>query len=156
MPAIGVGALLIPTRKALPPARLKEAPVARLAPEAEDWLVKRRSLLPKAAGRSVDLVANALHGIAPALARLPDNSAEAAEARRLIGEHLPRLVDAWLAIPPAHRTAETEAEVSRALGVVGEAVSDLSARLAAGSLDALKVEGRFLESRYSEKGPQSR
>ena len=156
VPAIGAGVLMLPTRRAAKPDRLAEAPLARLAPEAEDWLLRRRAELPRATGSAIDAILTRLNELAPQLAALPAAAPEAGEARRLIGEHLPRLVDAWLAVPPSQRAAtpDVEKQFVGGMRIVADELGRLSAGLAQGKLTDLAVEGRFLETRYKEgEGP---
>lgn len=154
LPAIGAGVMLLPTRRgAAKPAELARVPLARLAPEAEDWLLRRRPELPRAAGPPVDAILTRLHELAPQLAGIADASPEAGEARRLIGEHLPRLVDAWIAVPASQRAAtrEVETQLVGGLRIVADELGRLSGGLAAGKLRDLAVEGRFLETRYRDQ-----
>lgn len=156
VPAIGAGVLMLPTRRGTNPDRLGRTPLPRLAPEAEDWLLRRRPELPRAACAAADAILARLHELAPQLATLPPTSPEAGEAQRLIGEHLPRLVDAWIAVPPSQRAAnpEVEAQFVGGLRIVAGELGRISSDLARGRLSDLAVEGRFLEARYKEgEGP---
>jgi hypothetical protein len=155
LPAIFGGVMLLPTRKGVDPARLGQTPLDRLAPVAEEWLLKRRTTLPRPAQRQADQVLARLHDLGPQLATLAANSVEAAEARRIIGESLPRLVDSWAAVPPAARAqdAGVDQALENGLGSLAAALADLSVRLASGRVKDLAVESRYLESRYREAGP---
>lgn len=155
LPAIFGGVMLLPTRRGTDPTRLAQTPLDRIAPVAEDWLLKRRTLLPKAAQRQADQVLARLHDLTPQLTTLAANSVEAAEARRIIGESLPRLVDSWAAVPPAARAQDpgVDQALETGLGSLAAALADLSRRLASGRVKDLAVESRYLESRYRESGP---
>lgn len=150
LPAIGAGVMLLPTRRAIAPAKMAQAPLARLAPEAEDWLVRRRPDLPRAACGPADAIVTRLHELAPQLAQLKDGDPEAGEARRLIGQHLPRLLDAWAAVPLSARAGDAEAQLAGGLKLVAEELGRLTSGLAKAKLDDLAVEGRFLEARYRD------
>lgn len=155
LPALFGGVMLLPTRRGADPERLAQAPLDRLAPSAEEWLLKRRGGLPPAAQRQADQVLARLHDLTPQLATLAPNSVEAAEARRIIGESLRRLVDSWAAVPPAARAQDSGVDRALETGLASLAVAmgDLSRRLASGRVKDLAVESRYLESRYREGGP---
>jgi hypothetical protein len=155
LPAIFGGVMLIPTRRGADPERMAQTPLPQLAPAAEDWLLKRRGGLPKPAQRQADQVLARLHDLTPQLATLAPNGVEAAEARRIIGESLPRLVDSWAAVPPAARAQDpgVDRAVETGLASLAAALADLSRRLASGKVKDLAVESRYLESRYREAGP---
>jgi hypothetical protein len=131
---------------------LARAPLPALPPRVEEWLDSKRPALPAPARSEVDRILLELDGLAPQLAKIPVGSREAADARRLMAEHLPRLIDSYEAVPPRLRRSGREADrqLTEGLRVVGEELSRLGARLASGSLDALEIEGRFLESRYRD------
>lgn len=150
VPAAGAIGALLPTRRAPEPARFTETPLARLASDAEEWLSRRRRDLPRAACAPADQVAGRLSEIQPGLAARAPGDADAVEARRLIADHLPRLVNAYLAVPTAHRAPEVERELVDGLGIIAGELARLSQSLAADKLVALKIEGRFLEARYKE------
>ena len=77
---------------------------------------------------------------------------EADDARRLIGDHLPRLVRSYAEVPASHRaTPEATAHLREGLQVVGSEIERLTTDIARERLRALETEGRFLESRYGGK-----
>jgi len=147
-----LGLMMLPTRREVTAPRFAELPIGRLGAEAEDWLVRRRPLLPRAAGPMIDRIAARLHEIAPQLATLNAGDANAVDAKRLLSEHLPRLVDAYLAVPPSARVGEPEAQLTSGLGIVGGELDRIGAALAAAKVQDLAIEGRFLESRYRNEG----
>ncbi|MFQ3596217.1 MAG: hypothetical protein SNJ63_08895 [Sphingomonadaceae bacterium] len=131
---------------------LAKAALPALPPRLEEWLDSKRPSLPAPARNEVDRILLELDSLAPQLGKLPAGSREAADARRLMAEHLPRLVDSYEAVPARVRLADREADrqLIDGLRVVGDELERLSHRLASGSLDALEIEGRFLESRYRD------
>lgn len=150
--AVGAAALFIPTRRAKPSAKLATLPPAEAVAQAESWLAARRSRLPSRAGRPLDAVCAGLHTVGSQLARAAAGDAAALDAQRLAAVHLPRLVDSYLAVPEPHRPAgsEVERELIDGLKVIGDELGRLSRTLAAEQVDAVKIEGRFLEQRYGE------
>jgi hypothetical protein len=93
-----------------------------------------------------------LDRLAPELERMDPATPEADEARRLLSDHLPRLVKSYAEVPVTHRTsAEAQAHFRDGLKVVGGEIDRLTSDLARERLKALETEGRFLESRYGAK-----
>lgn len=121
-----------------------------LPPRVEEWLDSKRPALPAPARSEVDRILLQLDSLAPQLARVPATSPDAMDARRLMAEHLPRLVDSYEAVPARVRSRDREADrqLTDGLRLVGEELERLNLRLASERLDALEIEGRFLESRY--------
>ena len=90
-----------------------------------------------------------LDRLSPELAKLNPASPMADEARRLIGDHLPRLVRTYSEVPVTHRaTPEATQRLREGLKVVSNEIVRMTDSIARDSLDALEVEGKFLESRY--------
>jgi hypothetical protein len=138
-----------PTLEALP-----QSDLAQLPAQIEDWLDVQRRALPAPAAREVDRIMVQLDQLAPQLAKLDPGSAMAEDARRLMSDHLPRLVRSYADVPAQHRAGtEATARFREGLRVVGEEIDRMTTTIARDSLDALEVEGRFLEQRYQ---PQKR
>jgi uncharacterized integral membrane protein len=149
--------MMFPTRAGrAPPAPTPEAvaqvPLPTLAEKCETWLLDRCEELPRAALPAADLILGRLRHLQPALADIPAASPLHGEVRRLVGGHLPRLVDAYLALPPEAR--DTRSENSRRLAEGLDAVAEEMNRLC-GEIDgcratSFEIEHRFIESRYRE------
>jgi hypothetical protein len=77
----------------------------------------------------------------------------ALEIRRLVGEHLPEMVDSYRRIP-AHLRSEKRAgssadeQLTDSLGKISEEIDSVTRQLAEGSLDNLAIKNRYLEYRY--------
>jgi hypothetical protein len=131
---------------------LPQAPLAALPQQVEGWLEAQRPALPAPAAREVDRIMAQLDRLAPELERMNPETPEADEARRLLSDHLPRLVKSYAEVPVTHRTsAEAQAHFRDGLKVVGTEIDRLTSDLARERLKALETEGRFLESRYGPK-----
>lgn len=128
--------------------------VEALAPRLDSWLDARRPALPAAARAEVDRILLQLDGLAPELRQLAPDRPELLEARRLMADHLPRLMETWEAIPAPVRQRDPDAKkhLRDGLRLVGDELARLNAALGAERLEALEVEGRFLESRYRKPG----
>lgn len=141
------------SRRAAPKLeKLPEAPLSQLPLHVEGWLEAQRPALPAPAAREVDRIMAQLDRLAPELQRMDPATPEADEARRLLSDHLPRLVKSYAEVPVTHRTsAEAQAHFRDGLKVVGGEIDRLTSDLARERLKALETEGRFLESRYGAK-----
>lgn len=153
--ALGVGGWFLLRRPAaeLPtPRAAKNIDLAALPRRVEDWLERQRRGLPPRASRLVDEILLRLEVLGEQLAAVPSGQPIAGAARRLIGEHLPRLVDTYLKVAPAYRTvgSESEQQLLEGLATISDELRRLSEQLVKGDLDALAVEGKFLEQRYKE------
>ena len=149
--AAALGAALLPARRKLPPTpKMAELPPARLGPVAREWFDLRRTAFPRAAAPATQRILDRLAALGPLLGALGPGDATLLEARRLLADHLPRLVDAWTAVPAAARAENLEVDASLAsgLGVVADELDRIWAALTQDTLRDLAVEGRFLESRY--------
>ena len=135
-----------PTLEALPQVALPALPG-----QVEHWLEGQRLALPAPAARDVVRIMAQLNQLAPQLKTLEPASPLAEDARRLIGDHLPRLVRTYAEVPARERgSAEATGHLREGLKVVGAEIDRISTTIARESLSALEVEGRFLESRYKD------
>jgi len=96
---LGFGSLFRPSRRRASEGDFSQAELAELPGDAEDWLLGRRDGLPLDCRASLDRIFRRLGDLQPHLATLAPNSSAAWEARRLLGDHLPRLILAYEAIP---------------------------------------------------------
>src|SRR5690606_37060290 len=79
-----------------------------LAARAAHVLSTRRDDLPAPALPATDAIVFRLRELAPLLGPLAPDAPLAGESRRLISEHLPRLVDAYFELPPRARGRRSE------------------------------------------------
>jgi hypothetical protein len=131
------------------PARLESA-----AAETEEWLLARCHELPRAALRSVDAILAHLAELQPNLAALPPDAPLEGEARRLICQHLPRLVDTYLSLPPAARGPDSEnsERLTESLGIVAGELERLSGEISRDGHLSFDTQHRFIETRYKDRG----
>ena len=111
--------------------------------------------LPRAALPAADQILARLSQLQPHLADLPANEPIAGEARRLIGGHLPRLVDSYLALPPNERGAASEnsRRIAESLDIVADELAEICRNLDECRDDrASQTEHRFIETRYRAGG----
>ncbi len=152
-------AILMTGRSAEPtPERLATSDLAQLPQQTEMWLDKQRPALPAPAQRQLDQLTLSLEAIAPQLAALDPKLPEAIEVRRLIGDELPELVRGYQRVPPSLRREplnggpSPDRQLVDGLGTIGEEITRMNARLAAGDLKALATQNRFLEIKYRGDG----
>lgn len=144
-----------PARRPVPPYREdmpNQAVVRRLA----TMLDRHRSQLPPGAGSRVDAIGTHLPLIESRLSGLDPLDPLAQDARRLMGEHLPELIERYERVPPRYRRERDADGVSvdqrlvSGLDAARAAIDDLGRRLAEQDVSAFETQGRFLESRYRE------
>lgn len=129
---------------------LQRMPLATLADRCGGYLADRASDLPRAALPAADQILARLGQLQPHLADLPANEPIAGEARRLIGGHLPRLIDSWLALPPDERGAASEnsRRITESLDIVADELAEICRNLDASRTTEFATEHRFIETRY--------
>lgn len=151
--AAATAALVWPSRRPEGGAALTMVGLGTLTSEAEDWLLRQRPQLPSKASPAIDMILTHLHDLQPHLAALAPNDPLAGEARRLIGEHLPRLIDSYLGVPAA--TRESNPELARrlidGLAIVASELTRLCHDVGRDRLLSFETQERFLETRYGKK-----
>jgi hypothetical protein len=147
---LAVGSLFRPIRRRGAEGDFSKAELAELPGDAEDWLLARREGLPFDCRAQLDRIFQRLGDLQPHLASLAPHSTPAWEARRLLGDHLPRLILAYDAIPGSAREEQPEvrARLRAGLETVAEALDQLCREVCRHPLMTFETQGRFLESRY--------
>lgn len=137
---------------------LQRMPLGTLADRCGEYLADRAPDLPRAALPAADQILARLSQLQPHLADLPANEPIAGEARRLIGGHLPRLIDTYLALPPDERGAASEnsRRISESLDIVADELADICRNLDECREADFATEHRFIETRYRPEGDLSR
>jgi hypothetical protein len=147
---IAAAALALPVRRRSADGDFSRAELAELPGDAEDWLLARREALPLGSGPLLDRIFRRLGDLQPHLATLEPHSSSAWEARRLLGDHLPRLVLAYEAMPPSGRKEDpaVEARLCRGLATIADALDSLCGEICRDPLMTFETQGRFIEARY--------
>ncbi len=152
---LGVGALAlrvprlsVPLREALPKGNL-----TAMIGNVELWLEAQRPSLPAPAIGLIDQIGAQLDGLGVQIARLGDDAPASDEVRRLVGEHLPELVNAYTSIPATLRRepragASPDDQLTASLTHISGEIDGLTRRLADGALDRLAIQSRYLDSKY--------
>lgn len=138
-----------------------EAPAAAtdlvaLPSRTEDWLDRQRAALPAPAQRPLDAIALQLEALGSQLEGIDPRESAAIEVRRLVGDELPALVRNYQKVPQSLRRtprdggASPDRQLVDGLGLIGEEIARMNRQLAAGDLDALATQGRYLELKYRD------
>ena len=124
----------------------------------DSFLHRQRAALPPPAARRVDAISQQLPLLESRLNEVDLLDPLAQDARRLMGKHLPELIERYEKIPAAYR-AERDGEgktvderLVAGLDAAREALDDIGARLAHSDREAFETQGRFIESRYKDGG----
>lgn len=145
--------LFWPSRAAVEPSVTAEsAPLGDMAIRAADGLLDRCDELPGRAIGSADMIIGRLHELAPHLAALDPSDPAAGDARRLICQHLPRLVDTYLDLPLSMRSpgAESTTRFTESLAIVAQEFDSLLDRCCRDRQLGFETQHRFIETRYRD------
>ncbi|MEQ7874686.1 hypothetical protein ABDK56_11855 [Sphingomonas sp. ASV193] len=149
---LGLGKAKAPPAPTLTP----ELSNARLIDEFDSYLFRVRHALPAPAQAEVDAILARLPALKPAMDRLPPLDPSAQDARRLMGTHLPGLIDRYLRVPAERRAvgdggdASVDQRLAEALHAGREALGDVCDQIAAGDVAAFDTQGRFIKSKYGD------
>ncbi|HEY0628715.1 MAG TPA: hypothetical protein VGD23_05245 [Sphingomicrobium sp.] len=157
--AVGVAALLLfsGTRQIAAPNVTPDLPNGQMVQRFDSYLFRARRALPAPAQAELDRLSAQLPALRETLERVPDLDPNAQDARRLMSVHLPNLIDRYLHVPNTYRGqldgegVTVDARLVEALTAGRTALTDITEKLARNDLAAFETQGRFIQSRYSEK-----
>jgi len=124
--------------------------------QLDGLLVRERSALPAPAARRVDAISARLPMLESRLAEVDVLDPLAQDARRLMGKHLPDLIERYERVPAAYRHERdgegmtVDERLVASLEAAREALDDIGAKLAKSDRDAFETQGRFIETRYKD------
>ena len=155
---VGILLMFQPTRQARRmehEARLtpQTLPLPELAARAEEGLLDRCDELPGRALPAADRIMANLREMQPHLYDFgPGDEELAGEIRRLAGQHLPQLIDSYLALPEQSRASGSESSrrVTESLGIVADEMDHLLERCCRERQSDFDTHSRFIETRYRE------
>ena len=134
----------------------EDMPNKAVVQRLDTLLVRKRAALPAPAASRIDAISAQLPLLESRLAETEILDPLAQDARRLMGRHLPELIERYERVPPPYR-AERDGEgltvdqrLVAGLDAAKEALDDLGRKLAREDLSAFETQGRFIESRYRE------
>ena len=142
----------VPSRADLNP---NTSDVKALVGRTELWLESQRRALPAPAVKLVDTIGLQLDSLGEQLAGLDQASPQAAEVRKLVGEHLPDMIDGYRKIPDhlryeARAGTTPEKQFLDGLQTISSEIDSVTRQLAAGALDNLAIKTRYLEYKYGD------
>jgi hypothetical protein len=138
---------------------LKQSDLATLAGKTEIWLEAQRPMLPAPAIAIVQNIGIRLDQLAPQLSFLEENDPAAREVRKLVGEHLPELINGYKRIPASlkqqnNKGKTPEEQLVNGLKLIDREIETMTGQIARGELDKLAVRDRYLELKYDGAGEQ--
>ncbi len=132
-----------------------DAAPAALPAVTDAWLDRRRRDLPRLAAPQVDAISAKLATLEGQLAQVGPADPVAQDLSRLLGKHLPELVERYTRVPADQRARTIDSDgrtiettLIDGLKVVEAELARASDELASADRDALLVQGKFLENRY--------
>ena len=136
----------------------EDMPNRAVVQRLDSVLVRKRAALPAPAASRIDAISAQLPLLESRLAETDILDPLAQDARRLMGKHLPELIERYERVPAAYR-GERDGEgltvdqrLITGLDAAKTALDDLGRKLAHEDLSAFETKGRFIESRYKDSG----
>lgn len=136
----------------------EDMPNQAVVQRLDSLLVRKRAALPPPAAARVDAISGQLPLLEHRLAETDILDPLAQDARRLMGKHLPELIERYERVPEAYRRERdgegmtVDERLVAGLDAAKSALDDLGRKLAHEDLSAFETKGRFIESRYREGG----
>lgn len=139
---------------------LRQTDLGTLAGKAEIWLESQRGTLPQLALPHIQNIGMRLDELAPQLQSLGDNDPAAIEVRKLVGEHLPELINGYKRIPDTlkhkdHAGKTPEQQLVDGLKLIDREIETMTGQISRGELDKLATQSRYLELKYDHAGDES-
>lgn len=134
----------------------EDMPNKAVVQRLESLLVRKRAALPAPAANRVDAISAQLPLLENRLAETQILDPLAQDARRLLGKHLPELIERYERVPQAYRHERdgdgltVDQRLVAGLDAAKTALDDLGRKLAREDLSAFETQGRFIENRYRE------
>ncbi len=157
--AIAIAAVLVfaGTREIAAPNVSAELPNGEMVQRFDSYIFRARRALPAPAQAEIDLLSQQLSPLRQTLERVDKSNPDAQDARRLMSNHLPGLIDRYLHVPNSYRANEDGEGVSvdqrlvDALAAGRQALGEISEKLAKADVAAFETQGRFIQSRYKDE-----
>jgi hypothetical protein len=145
-------------------ADLNTGDVRHMVARTELWLESQRPALPPPAVTLVDKIGTQLDALGLQLETVDPGHPAAQETRKLVGETLPGMVEAYRRIPAQMRRekragSSPDEQIVESLGKISTEIDHVTRQLASGALDDLAVRTRYLDYKYGdadEPAPENR
>jgi hypothetical protein len=134
----------------------EQLPTRTVVRQLDGLLVRERAALPPPAAKRIDAISAQLPLLESRLGETDPLDPLAQDARRLMGKHLPELIERYERVPAAYRKERdgegltVDERLVKSLDAAREALGEIGAKLAQGDRDAFETQGRFIESRYRD------
>ncbi len=153
--AATVGFSAFPKMKVPKRADLVKGDVAQMVGRTELWLEAQRPALPPPAVTLVDQIGVQLDALGLQLQAIDQSHPAAREVRKLVGEHLPEMVDSYRKVPHQLRGekragATPDQQLTDGLGKISAEIDSVTRQLADGALDDLAIKHRYLDYKYGD------
>ena len=147
--AVAAGAALFwPARSPL--GRISREELIALVLEAEDWLLRQRQELPGRAIPPLDKIFFRLNDLQPHLPALDPHGPLAWDLRRLLTDHLPRLIQSYGSLPATVRDADLLQRLIDGLETLDEELIRICKEASRDHMLSFQVQERFIETRYRD------
>jgi hypothetical protein len=136
----------------------EQLPTGTVVRQLESMLVRRRAALPAPAAQRADAIGAQLPLLESRLSQVDALDPLAQDARRLMGKHLPELIERYERIPTDYRQQRdgegltADQRLVASLDAARKALGEIGDKLVQGDRQAFETQGRFIESRYKEDG----
>ena len=134
----------------------EDMPNKAVVQRLDSLLTRKRAALPAPAARRLDAITAQLPLLESRLAETAELDPLAQDARRLMGKHLPELIERYERVPETYRRERdgegktVDERLVAGLDAAATALDDLGRKLAHEDLTAFETQGRFIESRYKD------
>lgn len=143
-------------------AELNRGDVKTLVSRTEIWLEHQRPALPAPAVRIVNDIGVQLDALGMQLEHVDQAHPAAAQARKLVGEYLPEMIESYRRIPAHLRREERvgatpDQQLEESLRKISDEIDHVTRQLADGALDELAVRSRYLDYKFGGQieGPRA-
>jgi hypothetical protein len=138
----------------------EQLPTRTVIHQLDGLLVRERTALPAPAAKRVDAISATLPLLESRLAEVDPLDPLAQDARRLMGKHLPDLIERYERVPAAYRQERdgegltVDERLVKSLDAARDALDEIGGKLARGDREAFETQGRFIENRYRDSGTE--
>lgn len=143
-----------------PAAPSTDLPNGPMVERFDSYLYRVRKELAPPAQAELDSISRILPSLKQTLERVDTLDPIAQDARRLMSVHLPGLIERYEHVPLAyHNELDGEGKtvderLVEGLSAGRSALNEICEQLARADVAALETQGRFIQSRYGQEGPQ--
>jgi hypothetical protein len=143
------------------PAPSADLPNGAMVERFDSYIYRTRRALPAPAQAELDSISRILPSLKQTLDRVETLDPVAQDARRLMSIHLPGLIERYERVPPAYRNEldgegkTVDERLVEGLAAGRSALNEICEQLARADVAALETQGRFIQSRYGQDGPQT-